>query len=240
MHESRDVVTVIEALRPLLTQEALTLPNEYRYAHVSLALIDAIYSINARYESVRRTVLRYANYAHLNPYRPCVGTWPSRAQQQPLSAFLDLLDARGADDAAERIFQNRQRTSTRNGILKAEAVREAARLLVTYGVSYFQDIPHVIDSREFIQAFRSLRGQGSGTSLTYFWMLTGSESLAKPDRQILRYLSRILTRPLATSEEAIILLQRAVEVLKPEFPQLTTRALDYAIWQGERRQLSPE
>lgn len=234
MHGSPDVISVVNALRPLLAEGPIVLPDEYRYKHVSLALIDAIYSINARYTSVRGTVLRYANHAHIAPYRSLASTWPPREQQQPLTAFLAFLDALGANDAAQKVFQNRQRTSTRHGILKAEALQEAARLLVTYGVSYFQDIPTVMDSREFIQEFRALRGQGSGISLTYFWMLSGSESLAKPDRHIVRYLSRILMRPLTTSEEAIAIVQHAVHVLKSEFPELTTRALDYAIWQNER------
>lgn len=240
MDQSFEVARLVEALRPLVTEGALTLPNEYRYAHLSLALIDAIYSINAHYESVHRTVLRYANYAHLTPYRLSADRWPDRAEQQALSAFVDFLDATGPEYAAEQIFQNRQRTSSRNGILKAAAVQEAEHLLATYGVSYFQDIPTVMDSPAFVHAFRSIQGQGSGTSLTYFWMLTGSDGLAKPDRQILRALSRIVGRPVTLSEEATALLQKTVQILKADVPDLTTRTLDYAIWQSERSRQSPE
>lgn len=152
MNPSRHAFAVAQAVRPLLSHEGPFLPNEYRYAHVSLALIDAIYSLNARYESVRRTVLRYADHAGLTPYRPSFGTWPPQDQQQPLRAFLKNFDALGVSPMAEQVFMNRQRTSPRNGILKAEAVRDAARLLSSSGVAYFQDIPRVMQDPQFESA----------------------------------------------------------------------------------------
>lgn len=241
MNASHDASLVALAVRPLLANGPISLPDEYRYAHLSLALIDAIYSLNARYESVRGTVLRYARHAKLTPYRPVIGEWTPAPAQQPLSAFIQDYETTGLSPMVTDVFQNRQRTSPHNGILKGEAVLEAARLLAQYGVAYFQDVPHIMSNAAFEADFKAIRGQGSGLSLAYFWMLTGTDDLAKPDRQITRYLCRALDRSALLPDEATQLLQGAVELLRPEFPELTTRALDFAIWQHERsRSKSPD
>lgn len=65
-------------------------------------------------------------------------------------------------------------------------------------------------------------------------MLTGTDTLVKPDRHILRFLSRAIGRPWVSRNQATALLQEAVELLRPEFPEITTRALDFAMWQSER------
>lgn len=47
---------------------------------------------------------------------------------------------------ATEVFDNCQMTSTKNEILKAEAVHSFTRVLLHYHVNYFQDIPTVISS----------------------------------------------------------------------------------------------
>ena len=74
-----------------------------------------------------------------------------------------------------------------NGILKAEAVLHAARILVTAGI---QRPAEVLDAtHEQLDRLRAawvlVHGQGSGISLDYFLMLTGMEGV-KGDRMIRR------------------------------------------------------
>lgn len=49
-------------LRGLPDFELAIKGDDYWYASVPLCILDAIFSINARYESVRAAVLRYANH----------------------------------------------------------------------------------------------------------------------------------------------------------------------------------
>jgi hypothetical protein len=109
----------------------------------------------------------------------------------------------GAERFAAEIFANRQRTSARSGILKAEAVHRLAQVLGNHRVNYFQDIPSIADSTLFETTVRAIPGQASGISLQYFWMLAGSDDLVKPDRQIVRFVQRALGRPVAPLPVAI-------------------------------------
>lgn len=55
-----------------------------------------------------------------------------------------------------------------------------------------QDVPNVLTDGSFEESIRMIPGQGSGTSLTYFFMLSGSENLIKPDRMVLRFIKEAI------------------------------------------------
>ncbi len=235
IHASRSRALVASAVRPLVAdQYPITLPNEYRYAHLSLALIDAIYSIGVHYEGTHDTVLRYARHQALSPYHESFSTRPPTEQQEPLSHLLQQYDMWGLEHMASTVYQNRQRTSSRSGILKAEAIRRAAELLDRHQTHYFQDIPRLIQDQTFETEFIKIPGQGSGIALSYFWMLTGSDHMIKPDRHIVNFLARILGLSTVSTPDAISLLQDVALILQADYPLLTARALDYAIWDAER------
>ncbi len=75
------------------------------------------------------------------------------------------------------MFQNRQRTSSRNGILKAEAVYQFCRVLHKYSVNYLQDVIKLYGNQEFEKEIKLISGQKSGISLVYFYMLVGEDTL---------------------------------------------------------------
>ena len=135
---------------------------------------------------------------------------------------------------AAKVYVNRQRTSAINGILKADAVAQFTRCLRSYGVEFFQDVPRVADNTQFEAKIRAIRGQASGISLHYFWMLAGSDEFIKPDRHVLRFLSAALSRTVAELDEASTIMKAACEVLKEEYPKLTPRLLDYEVWRYQR------
>lgn len=231
----RSRALVASAVRPLVAdQYPITLSNEYRYAHLSLALIDAIYSIGVYYKGTHDTVLRYARYQDLPPYHESFSAWPPKEHQEPLSHLLQQYEIWGLEHMASMVYQNRQRTSSRSGILKAEAIRRAAVLLDRHQTHYFQDIPRLMQDKAFESEFLKIPGQGSGISLSYFWMLTGSDHMIKPDRHIISFLARILGLSTVSTPDAISLLQDVALILQADYPLLTARALDYAIWDAER------
>jgi hypothetical protein len=208
------------------------LGDEYRYAHVSLCVLDAVFSIGVRYAAIAATVRRYARWASLALSR--VGSaLPARAAQQPLGAFVAHVADLGPERFAGEVASNRQRTSTRSGILKAEAALRFAQALSAAGVTHFQDVAGAAHEPDLDAALRAIPGQGSGISVAYFFMLAGDDQLVKPDRMILRFLAAALGRNV-TIKEAQGLVAQACEILVLEHPHLTPRALDHAIWSYQR------
>ena len=131
------------------------------------------------------------------------------------------------------VFVNRQRTSTKSGILKAEAVWKFASALRSHRIEYLQDVGETLPSAALQRAIGLIPGQGSGISLQYCWMLAGSDELIKPDRMVLRFLEDSLGRPVST-EEALRLVAGAVAELKAQCPAMSPRLLDHKIWEYQR------
>jgi len=159
---------------------------------------------------------------------------PSKASQHSISEFLFNAKEKGTSELASSIFCNKQLTSTKGGILKAEAAIEFAEILKQHGVEYFQEILKIIDNTGFERNIRGIPGQKSGISLSYFFMLSGSENLIKPDRMILRFLYNTLDREV-TTREARAIISHAYDLLKPRYPKLTLRLLDHQIWGYQKK-----
>jgi len=211
---------------------AAPLGDEYRYAHVSLCVLDAVFSIGVRYQATAATVRRYARWASLELTRGG-SALPARAAQQPLGAVVAHVADLGPERFARAVASNRQRTSTRSGILKAEAALRFARALGAAGVTHFQDVADAANDPDLDAALRAIPGQGSGISVAYFFMLAGDDRLVKPDRMIVRFLAAALGRSVS-AKEAQDLVAGACAILALEQPHLTPRALDHAIWSYQR------
>jgi hypothetical protein len=227
-----DATRVAErALRELPLATA-SLSDEYFYSSLTLCVLDAVFSIGVLYESTSGTVRRYCHAFGVPLLRADRATLPPRIEQEPLSALVERCNELGADAFATRVG-NHQRTSPRNGVLKAEAVAQFAKTLRSFGVERFQDLQPMHSDEALDSALRSVRGQSSGIAVQYFWMLAGSEDLAKPDRMVLGFLSDALGR-LVAMREATSLLQDAAAVLQREFPHITPRLLDHEVWRFQR------
>ena len=79
------------------------------------------------------------------------------------------------------------------------------------------------------QEILRIPGQQSGLSLRYFYMLSGDDSQAKPDRHVLRFLKEQMGNDYSI-QQAQDVLRDTVELLKGKYPHLTVRLLDYSIW----------
>lgn len=210
------------------------LSEEYFYRSLPFCIIDAVFSLAARYSSTRNAVIRFCNGQGLQRLRPKGSPYPDIPEQYSVRQFEEFLS--GCDNyerIASKIFANRQRTSTRNGILKAEAVHSFARVLLQHHVNYFQDMPTVIQSSQFESDICSIPGQTYGISLKYFFMLAGEENMVKPDRMILRFLWRIIGNHIS-GQSAQTWLSLALQILKQTYPKLTLRELDHEIWKYEK------
>jgi hypothetical protein len=222
------------ALAAMLAAVATLLggPAEWRtpdgYDSVGLAIIDSVWSIGVRYQGVRNVIARYRAARLAN------GHDPEADRPEDVRRFIEACG--GAQAFADRMG-NRQRTSSRNGILKAEAVLNEALILEREGVAVPADLVDAGDQRldHLRRGWSSVTGQGSGVSWRAFCMLVGLAEV-KPDRMIRRFVAAALGR----SGESAVGVEEARELVIATAARLdvSPRALDYAIWSyqsGSRR-----
>lgn len=226
---------IAERARKDLNLSTAKLADVYYYSSLSLCALDAVYSIGVRYESTEAVVKKYCEFYGLRRIRADRAGYSPRAAQEPLSRLVERISEHSAEGFATTVVRNRQRTSARGGVLKAEAVAAFAQVLTRHGVEYFDQVPAYDEGSALVSGLRAVRGQGSGISAGYFWMLAGSDDLIKPDRMILGFLKDTLSRDVSVSE-ACALLAAAAVILQAEWPHLTPRLLDYEVWLYQRRQ----
>ncbi len=145
-----------------------------------------------------------------------------------MNDLIHNIETIGIQQFAETILNNRQRTSAKNGILKAEAVYLWAKILANNGVQTLQDIGDGLPSQVENEIMK-IPGQRSGISLRYFYMLSGNDNVCKPDRHILAFLSETLDRNVPYTEAQGLFI-KAVALLKDNYPNVSVRLLDNIIW----------
>ncbi len=215
-----------------LELEHAKLGQEYYYASLPLCVIDAIFSINVKYEAVRNVVSRCTTYLKVAMYRDIKSNFLPTSEQLSVNDFLTFYEKNSLDHITRNIYRNRCRTSSKNGILKSEAVYMFLNILKNHGVNYFQDMDK-IDFDRFEKEVKSIPGQKSGISLKYFFMLAGNEALIKPDRMIRRFVEEHTGQALSNFE-LMQLFNEVIGILKSDFPHLTLRELDHEIWKYQR------
>jgi hypothetical protein len=226
---------LIEHIRGIWPDLTALLPEfDDRYQSLPLCVIDAVYSIGARYESTERTVDDYCKWSHWN-YQ----------QEYTVKEFIALLDAFDGDweRLATEVFRNRQRTSSKSGILKAEAVYRFARGLQSCDIKIRADIPKEVEfdpPDRLVSAITAIPGQSSGISLKYFLMLAGYDGAIKPDRMVTRFVADALGRNDVTPDFAETLVLSAHKAIRSQTPGLTAAMLDYGIWFYQRRRSTKE
>ena len=224
-----DIKRIVARCTEVLPLETAQLGAEYGYQCLPLCVIDAVWSIGVRYGGVKNVVSRYCDYFAL--HNELV------QEQHSIHDLIRSMDEKGIIWFRDEVFQNAQRTSTRGGISKAEAVYMFASTLHKHGMNTVRDIPKISwyeDLRDeinkpYAQELLSIPGQRSGISLSYFFMLTGSSGLVKPDRMVIAFLKETLNREVKENE-AQRLLAYASQQLNAEFPLMTPRMLDHQIW----------
>ena len=190
------------------------------------SIIDAVFSIGVKYTSTQNVVKNYCTYYGLREYNT---KQDNDGDTHTISQLVEHIESMGIEKSADVVFRNHQRTSSRNGILKTDAVLRFARILQKYGVETLADITAKGIPYKAEEEILRIPGQRSGLSLRYFYMLSGDDSQAKPDRHVLRFLKEH-TGCDYTIQQAQDVLGNTVELLKGKYPHLTVRLLDYSIW----------
>ena len=228
-----EIIAFTQFCRKHLELDEIELNNEYGYSSIPLSVIDAVFSIGVRYSSVQNTISKFCKFFDIPKFNG--GKVPDPKEQLSISEFLKIYAQYGVAGMTEKVYRNKQRTSTRNGILKSEAVFKFSKILKDFGVEYVQDIDKILGNNGFEAEIKRIPGQRSGISLRYFYMLIGSEDFIKPDRMINRFVYSATGKAFGV-EETTELLRKTCEILVKEYPSLTPRRLDNVIWKYQRTQ----
>jgi hypothetical protein len=200
-------------------------------------VLDAVFSIGARYSSTTRTVRTYASLQgleHVLEPAAAVAGGAYAESEEPVTDLRDHIAARGPDGFAAEV-RNRQRTSPRGGVLKAQAVHDFAEVLAKHGVARLADVGEVLAAPARLAPLEAdlARVPGHGTAgvrVSYLWMLAGDDVHIKPDRMVLSWLRGVLGHTVSPPEATVLLTEAAAEL------GVTPWQLDHAVWNHQRRQ----
>ena len=186
---------------------------------LALCVIDAVWSMGVRYGGVRRVVSRYLAARSAED---------ADGHQDGVRELLDQVTRRGGPDEFAAAMDNRGRTSTRSGILKADAVTRCARVLLEHGIDSAAELRSAPDEKRSAAelAWRAVPGQRSGISWRYLRLLAGIAEV-KPDRMITRFVARV-TGSTPTPDRAAALVAAVAQHL-----EVDVRGLDHRIWRYE-------
>ena len=192
---------------------------------LALCVIDSVQSTGVTYSSVEGVVARYRSYRREQGGEPDLDGVP-----ELLATFNEL----GGPEGWAKEVGNRNRTSTRGGVLKAEAIQDAARVLGADGVETTGALVDAAADEMRLDRLRrawcAVPGQRSGITWHYMQMLAGIEGV-KPDRMICRFVADALGLPRRAVTPAFAL--EIMTVAAKEMGMSPTN-LDHAVWQWQR------
>ena len=210
------------------------LSNEYFYNSITLCIIDAVFSIGVRYTSVQNTVKKYCDYYDVKIFRDRNNSlFPNHENQESIRTLINRIEDLSIQKFTESVFKNKQKTSTKSGILKTEAVLLFAKSLEKNGVIDYTDINKIFTSKKIEESIKLIPGQKSGISFKYFLMLISNENYIKPDRMIIRYFENLVNTKLSESQ-IIFIVKEVCKLLKKDFENISPRLLDHEIWKYQR------
>lgn len=194
------------------------------YKSVVFCVIDAIFSIRSKYNPTTINVLdRSAKAFGLN----------SRFDELIVSDFVDKYRHTSADELATELFGNRQRTSTSNGILKAEAVKQALSVFSDIGINTMDDFNDTMKKSLAESEWLQIKGQTSGVTWRYLCMLAGDPNNFKDDTHIYNFFIHKLGYSIRFGSD-YEKLKKAFLIehskVSQRFPGITIAILDHMIW----------
>lgn len=199
--------------------------NRREYSSLSVCVIDCVYSLRVKYDSVTLPVVdRYAA-RYLGGDRYAAG--------DTVSLLLNRMDEMGAERFADEVLRNHQKLGGGRGIPKEAVCYQLARYLGYLRIDSLEDFRR-FEAPELLEAvIRAVKGLGdAGTN--YLFMLAGDPDRCKPDVHIHRCVQDACGRDIR-NEECQLLFAETVERLRPEHPRLTVRGLDRIIWKASQR-----
>lgn len=192
---------------------------EYGYQSLVFCVIDSVFSIAARYSSTKNVVKRFAD--HLNK---------SITDEYLVSEFITQFDTLDGHELLKRVFNNKQRTSTKNGILKAEAVIRFIKILYLRGIETKRDLLAYPNRDSLLEEIKTIEGQTKGTTFDYLLMLSGDKGVFKKDRHIENFFIKYFNVTDISYDNLKCEFEKQLEVVIKKYPDYNIRTLDSVIW----------
>jgi hypothetical protein len=225
----KEIKEIVSYSEKKLDYKNLKLSDEYYYHSLPMCVMDAVFSIGIKYTTTRKVVINFCEKTGLKRLRKYGSNYPNKNEQFSINDLIDIYEKNGLDQLTKDYYKNKNLTSSKNGILKSEAVLLFCKVLNKFDINYFQDInEEIIKNKNLENEIKKIKGQKSGISFKYFLMLAGEENLIKPDRMIKRYIKDSIGREVDDTESLYIIVESAKSMgIKP-------RELDHQIWNYQR------
>jgi len=219
-----DVRQVVSAVDRSIGLHGAELSEEFFPAHLTVALIDAVFNPRMRYDRVVPIVERYCQRFELSRLREKGSGLPPMDRQESLSDLIGRYEELGLD-GMQRVFQSRY-CSPGTRVLKSDNVKHTAVALRRAGIEILQDMQssHPDQIKQIKRVLRPLPGIGDRT-VHMLLMYTGNDDLVKGDVHVMRFVSNALGRGVLAEEAEQLVTDAAREL------GVAPRLLDLKIWE---------
>ena len=215
---------VMDAVFGSIFLRKFELPDEFFPAHLSVALIDAVF--RTRYRCGERSIPAAEQYCrNFGIARTREDRWnpPPANEQETLGDLLRHYDELGLDAITKEVFGIRNGVPEQN-VTGATVVLGAAKVLRSIRIDVLQDLP-VRRFDELADPLRAVPGIGEQT-VRRLLMYTGGDNFVRGDVHARRFVASAICRRTVSSARAKALIRGAAYELI-----VSPRFLDSQIWQ---------
>ena len=219
-----EVRQLVSAVGRSINLHGAELSEEFFPAHLTVALIDAVFNPRMHYDRVVPIVERYCHRFELSRLREKGSGLPPMDRQESLSDLIGRYEELGLD-GMQRVFQSRN-CSPGTRVLKSDNVKHTAVALRRAGIEILQDMQssHPDQIKQIKRVLRPLPGIGDRT-VHMLLMYTGNDDLVKGDVHVMRFVSNALGRRVLAEEAEQLVTDSAREL------GVAPRLLDLKIWE---------
>ena len=198
-----------------LNFKELILPKKYE--SLSICIIDCIYSLRAKYDSVTIPVVKRYAKEYMGGNRFSSG--------DTTKDLIEHIKLQGGCKGFSGFLGNHQKSG---GIEKSEICYNLAQKLCEKNIITLDDFKK--QKPEYLESIiKPIKGIGPA-ALNYLFILAGDPDRCKPDVHIKRFIRDALGTKSIANGDCQCILEYAVKELKSEYKELTVRQLDWLIW----------
>lgn len=195
-----------------------------QYQSLPICIIDCVYSLRTKYNSVTVPIVhRYAaKYLESDIRNP----------DDTISTFINHLNTIGLRRFADEIVCNHQVLGGKAKIPKEQVCLTVATYLKCLNIETLEDFRNYSYPELLEIVLVGVKGLGDA-GVNYLFMLAGDENRCKPDVHIHKSI-KDACRCYVSNNECQQIYTEAVSILRADYPHLTVRDLDYAVWSHYR------
>jgi hypothetical protein len=226
-----DLERTVAALEALIDEaggvDRLITPRGW--PHLGLVIIDAVFSLQADYDTVVRPMLeRYCDAAPGLNWATAGDATRHEHDAQRLIDFLDPMPLEQRFDILNRQIGPGTARLGRPGLPKAEIVVQVARELIDRGVIHRADFAAAAVGDPGLE-WKVRRVPGVGLACWKYMLNLSGVEVSKPDTMVLRWIHDVIgVNPNAVAGAALI--ENATERLQDEGLPVTVRQMDHLVW----------